>query len=85
MNELRPLLPSDCTKQACHQFSMLYCTISPFWGRMSTLAHSGRFRVAELKHSSKKERSEGCRMGAEVTHEPLGTDVSVRLALQEGL
>lgn len=43
MNELRPLLPSDCTEQVCHQFSMLYCTVSPFWRRMSTLSRSGRF------------------------------------------
>lgn len=51
MNELRPLLPSDCTKQACHQFSMLCCTVSPVLRRMSTL--SLRFRGANLKQSSR--------------------------------
>lgn len=52
MNELRPLLPSDCTKQACHQFSTLCCTVSPILRRMSTL--SLRFRGANLKQSSKE-------------------------------
>lgn len=67
MNELRPLLPSDCTKQACHQFSTLCCAASPSRRRVSTLVHSGRFGVAKPNQSSKKERSESCKMGAEVT------------------
>lgn len=52
MNELRPLLPSDCTKQACHQFSTHCCTISPVLRRMGTL--SLRFRGANVKQSSKE-------------------------------
>lgn len=72
MNELRPLLPSDCTNQACHQFSMLCCTVSPFWRRVSTLTRSGRFREAKSKPSSKKERSESCEVGAQLTRGHLG-------------